>query len=95
MDKFAEMLQKMQQMSDAERKATLDAARAKCICTKCLTYNECMKGKQDALFCVTGKTGCAPVKKGCICVTCPVTPMMGLKNALYCTRGSEKEIRKL
>lgn len=95
MDKFAEMLGKLEKMSDAERKAALDAAGAKCICGKCPTYNDCMKGRQEALFCANGKTGCATVKKGCLCAACPVTPMMGLKHALYCVSGSEREIRKL
>ena len=95
MDKFEEILQKMQKMSPAEKKAMLDSARPKCTCMKCPTYNDCMKGKGEVLFCATGKTGCSPTKKACICPTCPVTPMMGLKNMHYCIRGSEQELRKM
>jgi hypothetical protein len=95
MDTFEEMLRKMQQMTDAEQKAALDSLRKKCNCIKCPTCNDCMKGKQELLYCVTGKTGCAAERKGCICVTCPVTSLMGLKNAYFCVKGSEREIRKI
>jgi hypothetical protein len=95
MDKFEEMMQKMQKMSAAEKKEMLDGVKPKCICMKCPTYNDCMKGKQEALFCATGKTGCSPTKKACICRTCPVTPIMGLKNMHYCIGGSEQELRKM
>jgi hypothetical protein len=94
MDKFEEMMQKMQKMSDAEKKTMLDGVKPKCVCMKCPTYNDCMKGKHEVLFCATGKTGCSPTKKACICPTCPVTPMMGLKNMYYCISGSEQEQRK-
>ena len=94
-DKFEEMMQAMQKMSDAEQKAALDGARMKCICMECPTSNDCMKEKNELLFCATGKTGCALVKKECICPECPVTPMMGLKNMYYCIDGSEREIRKM
>jgi len=87
-------MQGMQEMSVAERNAALDSARMKCICMECPTSNDCMKKKGELLFCATGKTGCAPVKTDCICPTCPVTPLMGLKNMYYCIDGSELEIRK-
>ena len=51
MDKFEEMMQKMQKMSPAEKKAMLDSVKPRCTCMKCPTYNDCMKGKGDPLLC--------------------------------------------
>jgi hypothetical protein len=95
MDKFEEMLQKMQKMTDTDRKQMIDKAKGMCICGKCPTYNDCMKGKTEFLFCITGKSSCTTTKKACICPTCPLTPMIGLKFAYYCVNGSERELRKL
>jgi hypothetical protein len=95
MDKFEEMAAKMAQMSEAELKNTVSGLMAKCICGKCPTSNDCMKGKKEALFCELGKTGCGVTKKVCLCPTCPVTSMLGLKHGYYCVRGSEKEVRGL
>jgi len=95
MDKFEEMIQKIQKMGEAERTATLDKARSMCVCGRCPTYNDCMKGKKEAMFCWNGKSSCKPPKKGCLCQTCPVTPMMGLKHGIYCVNGPEREIRKI
>jgi Protein of unknown function (DUF2769) len=95
MDKFEEMAAKMAKMSEAELKNTVSGLVAKCICGKCPTFNDCMKGKKEALFCELGKTGCAVTKKVCLCPTCPVTSMLGLKHGYYCIRGSEKELRGL
>ena len=66
--------------------------RARCICEPCPTYNECMRAGDELLFCVTGKSPtCTFDKKGCVCPTCPVKPILGLKKAYYCIRGSEQE----
>jgi hypothetical protein len=66
--------------------------RLKCICEPCPTYNECMRADESLLFCVVGKsTTCSFEKKGCICPTCPVTKILGLKRAYYCIKGTEQE----
>jgi hypothetical protein len=66
--------------------------RGKCICEPCPTYNECMRAGDELLFCVTGKSPtCTFDKKGCVCPTCPLKPVLGLKKAYYCIRGSEQE----
>ena len=66
--------------------------RGKCICEPCPTYNECMRAEESLLFCVTGKAvNCTFEKKGCICPTCPVTKILGLKKAYYCIKGSWQE----
>jgi hypothetical protein len=95
MDTFEEMAAKMAMMSEEELKKTVSSLMAKCICGKCPTYNDCMRGRKEALFCELGKTGCMVTRKACLCPTCPVTPTMGLKHGYYCIKGSEKEIRGL
>ncbi|KQC05902.1 MAG: hypothetical protein APR55_05400 [Methanolinea sp. SDB] len=64
-----------------------------CICAGCPSYSSCMKEKDELLYCATGKSTCQVEMKGCICPTCPVTKVMGLSNAIYCVKGSEKEQR--
>jgi len=95
MDKFEEMMKKMQPMPADEQRKMLAMVGKDCICPACPSYDSCMKGKQALLYCVTGKSTCTVQKKGCTCPTCPVTPMMGLSHGYYCARGSEKEIRGL
>ena len=95
MDRFEETAAKMAAMPEDELKKMVSALGGKCICGKCPTYNDCMKEKKEALFCALGKSGCEPVKKGCLCPACPVTRDLGLKHGYYCLRGSEKEIRGL
>lgn len=61
-----------------------------CICEPCPSYTECMRAGAELLFCVTGKSAdCMFDKKGCICPTCPVKPLLGLKKAYFCIRGPE------
>jgi hypothetical protein len=63
-----------------------------CICEPCPSYTECMRSGPELLFCVTGKSpDCKFDKKGCICPTCPVKPLLGLKKAYYCIKGTERE----
>ncbi|MFA6295779.1 MAG: DUF2769 domain-containing protein [Patescibacteria group bacterium] len=64
---------------------------AKCICTGCPTYIDCMKEKNQKLFCAVGKTECNPKKQGCICGECPVASQYGLKKLYYCINGAETE----
>jgi hypothetical protein len=73
-------------------KTGIEANRGKCICEPCPTYNECMRADESLLFCITGKAvNCTFEKKGCICPTCPVTKILGLKKAYYCIKGTEQE----
>lgn len=93
MDTFGEMLEKMMQMGPEEQKAMIEKLKALCICGKCPTYDDCMRQTSELLYCNKGSSVCSVRKTGCICPTCPVSPMLGLKNAYYCARGSEREIR--
>ncbi len=31
----------------------------------------------------------------CVCPTCPIIPMIGLKHEYYCTNESERELRRM
>ncbi|MDD1658343.1 MAG: DUF2769 domain-containing protein [Methanomicrobiales archaeon] len=95
MDTFKETMEKIQQMPAEEQGKVISMAKTRCTCPACPTYGDCMKGKQEILYCITGKSACTVTKKACLCPTCPVTPMMGLSHGYYCARGSEKEIRGL
>lgn len=94
-DKFEEMLQKMTTVSAAERTAMTEENKALCVCGRCPTYDDCAKGKKEILYCITGRSACTLTKTGCICPSCPATPVLGLKHAYYCTNGSERELRKM
>ena len=92
---FLEMVQKIQKMSPDEQVKTINMAQANCICGACPSYDSCMQGMKELLYCLERGSACTVAKKACLCPTCPVTPMMGLSHGYYCARGSEKEIRKM
>jgi hypothetical protein len=94
MTKFKEKMEAMQKMSDEERAAAVEHLKSMCICATCPSYNECAKNANESLFCATGKSFmCINFEEGCLCPQCPVTEEMGLRNTLFCTRGSEKAQR--
>lgn len=77
---------------DRKDLAVMDENRKKCICGTCPSYTECMRASEELLFCVTGKSpDCIFEKKGCLCPSCPVTKILGLKKAYYCVRGTQEE----
>jgi hypothetical protein len=79
----------MSEMNE-EQKIIIENNSRKCICEPCPSYTECMRAGNERLFCVTGKSAdCIFEKKGCICPGCPVKPLLGLKKAYYCIKGSE------
>jgi hypothetical protein len=83
-----------QDIMTEDLKTVIEENRGKCICEPCPTYNECMRADESLLFCVTGKAvNCTFEKKGCICPTCPVTKLLGLKKAYYCIKGTEQDQR--
>lgn len=95
MDKFEQMMQKIEQMSSEESKEALDEKRKQCICPQCPTYNECAGNNDELLYCAQGKSHeCITEEKECICPTCPVTSDMGLTKMFFCTKGTEKEQRE-
>lgn len=95
MEKFLEMAKKMEEMSPEEKSEMIAKLRGMCICPQCASYTECMKKKDELIYCATGQSECLVRMKECICEECPVRPMMGLINTSYCMQGSEKELRGL
>jgi len=61
----------------------------KCICPTCPSYDDCMRGKNETLYCARGKTECEVVKKGCVCGSCPVHMENKLTKWYYCLSGAE------
>ncbi len=96
MGQFETILREMQRMSPEERDNRIRLYRTRCICVACPTYSTCMREKNELLFCVAGKSPTCTAERGaCTCPTCPVSALLGLKKAYFCTRGSEKELRGL
>ncbi len=94
MDTFGEFSKKIAGSDSAARAGELGRLRALCACRECPTYNECMREKDELLFCFGGKSlSCTFEKKGCLCPTCPVTGLAGLSKVYFCIRGSEQEQR--
>jgi hypothetical protein len=60
----------------------------KCLCGGCPTYNECMKGKMEGIFCARAKSDCDLTKDGCLCGACPLTSQYGLNEMYYCETGA-------
>ncbi len=56
----------------------------KCVCPHCPSYDECMKQKNEALFCARAKSTCDFKRKGCICMSCPVSQEYELTGGYYC-----------
>jgi len=95
MDKFEEIIEKTTKMSPDEQEQGNEKNRGFCICGKCPSHDSCMKGKNELLYCFNGKSACTVTKKGCLCPTCPMTSLNGLKHFYFCAKGSEREQRGL
>lgn len=63
----------------------------KCLCPVCPTRNECMRNRDERLFCAGGKTRCELKRKGCLCGECPVGSEYGLTGFYYCSIGAAKK----
>lgn len=59
-----------------------------CICPGCPTYNDCMRGSDERLFCGRDKTSCNPSPHGCICGDCPVWSDYSLATYYFCRNGA-------
>lgn len=60
----------------------------RCICPGCPTYDDCMRGKDERLFCARGSTPCGPKAHGCICGDCPVWAQYRLDSYYFCMEGA-------
>ena len=58
-----------------------------CTCPQCPSYNDCMKGKNETLYCARDKSACEVQSKGCICPQCPVYLANGLSGMYFCLNG--------
>jgi aldose sugar dehydrogenase len=61
---------------------------SRCMCPGCPTYDDCMRGKQQRLFCSRDKTDCGPKARSCICGECPVWNDYDLGEYYFCLEGS-------
>ena len=59
----------------------------KCICGECPSYNQCMKGNSELLYCAKEKSACEFDKIGCMCTVCPLTLQFNLDKLYYCETG--------
>jgi glucose/arabinose dehydrogenase len=59
----------------------------RCICPNCPSYDKCMTGKMEKLYCAVGKSVCMIEKKGCICGECPVASEYKISGFYFCDKG--------
>ncbi len=62
-----------------------------CACPGCPSFDECMRGGGEGLYCAKGKSSCDFKKMGCICGGCPVHKKSNLTSGYYCEVGAEEE----
>jgi hypothetical protein len=60
----------------------------KCICGGCPSYDDCMKGKSEMLYCARAKSGCQVTHSGCLCGACPLASEYSLDKMYYCETGA-------
>lgn len=63
---------------------------AQCACPQCPTYDQCMLGNKERLYCSRGKTPCHLARRGCVCGECPVATRFALSANYYCGEGVAK-----
>ena len=94
-DKFEQYMESMKGSGPEEVRNVIEEYKKRCVCAKCPSYNDCAARKRELVYCLVGKSReCQLDELGCICPDCPVTVELDLKNTFYCTRGSEKEMRR-
>ena len=93
MDALEKTLESLSKMKPAEAKTKMKELKEACDCPTCPSYNRCSKVDEELLFCFAGKSSCITDDKGCLCPSCPITHMQGLKHQYYCLRGSEMQMR--
>jgi hypothetical protein len=92
LDKWEDMMDKLQGMSEEGREKQVDRLETMCICNDCPTYQG--TGAEKLLFCIKGISDIITKEVGCTCGICPVVERMGLTRLYYCTRGSENAQRE-
>ncbi len=61
--------------------------KAKCMCARCPTYDDCARKKGELLFCIGGKSACKLEKYGCVCGMCPIEKIKGFTGVYFCITG--------
>ena len=59
-----------------------------CVCPDCPTYDSCMNGTAEALYCARGESTCEVESRGCTCPECPVWETHRLRDEYYCIEGA-------
>ncbi len=98
MDKFQEKMEEITKegLSESEiNKRFLDEMGDLCICPDCPMYNQCAQEKYEGLYCVLGKSECNLEEDDCICSECEVAEDLTFQYDLFCTKGTEKDLRGL
>jgi hypothetical protein len=62
----------------------------KCICGGCPSYDQCMREKDEILYCARERSNCEISKNGCLCGACPLTSEFNLDKMYYCEIGAEE-----
>lgn len=95
MDKFEELINELNGMSEDDRNQKIKELEVDCVCPLCPTFNQCAKDADENIFCIRGKSNCTKTEKGCICPNCPFASKyrIGVFNNFYCMQGGELEHR--
>lgn len=93
MDQWEEMAKSMEGMSEEDRNQLYKKTEVMCRCPPCPSMDKCAKDKGEIAYCMYGKSECSLTMKGCLCPTCPVKELFGLKYSYYCMLGDEKVMR--
>ena len=64
-----------------------DENAKRCLCPNCPTYDGCMKGAKEMLYCGRGKSSCKIERAGCLCGECPVASDYQLTDLYFCDKG--------
>jgi hypothetical protein len=91
MDKFEELIDHLNQLSDEKRELRIKELEDDCVCPICPTFNQCAGEAEENIFCISGKSICIETEKGCICPTCPfaLEYRLGVLHNFYCRQGGE------
>ncbi|CAJ38064.1 DUF2769 domain-containing protein [Methanocella arvoryzae] len=96
MDKFDETVQSLKDLGPEDRKSKLQTFANECKCPVCPSYTECAKNDNEGIFCLQGNSfRCIGQINGCNCPACGVKQGLGMKDMMYCMKGSEFETRYL
>jgi hypothetical protein len=65
-----------------------DANKGLCMCPTCPSFDSCMRGAGELLYCGSGKSSCEVGANGCLCPDCAVHENYALKHNYFCISGA-------